>query len=117
MFTAGSKILLTGPGAITGGNGTALYTLFPGGMGFTMASVYGPSDNAIAFLDTNGLIGNTTEHQALYHSIASWMYTTASAYETSQQNNNPAPGVPDGGVSFVLTAGLVALCACRARKA
>lgn len=110
QFTAGSKVLLTAPGAISGGNGAKLYTAFNGGLGQTMAAVYGPKSNAIAFLDTNGLIGNRTEHLDFYASVSSWLYTTASAHDAAQNQppTTPPAKVPDSSVAGALCLALFA---------
>lgn len=96
QFTPNMQILLTAPGAIAGGNGTPLFTVNANGVGGHMAALYGPFDNAIAFLDTNafGMPSNLT----LYHEISSWLFDTASAYEEARQaGTNPGGGsaVPD----------------------
>lgn len=96
ILPANTQIALSAPGAITGGNGDALFTTNFNGFGRTMAARYGPQDNAIAFLDTNAFGGNL--NPALYAGISSWMFETASAYElTKQPVGNPGGGnaVPD----------------------
>lgn len=102
---------LSGPGAITGGNGTSLFTLFPGGGGQTVAAVYGPKSNAIAFLDTNAL-GNSNNSD-LFGGLSSWLFTTASAYEQAKRSpstggTGPAP-VPDAGSVLSLPLALALL--------
>jgi hypothetical protein len=59
-----------------------------------MAALYGPLDNAIAFLDTNAFSGTT--NPALYAAVGSWLFETASAYELAEQTagnpgGNPVP--------------------------
>ena len=93
-FASTPTVLLTAPGAITGGNGTPLFVR--GNNVQTMAALYGPLDNAIAFLDTNAFGGTT--NPALYGAIGSWLFETASAYELAKQTaGNPGSGntVPD----------------------
>lgn len=96
-FTPNTQILLTAPGGIAGGNGTDLFTKWSGGLDGAMAALYGPLDNAIAFLDTNAFGG--TSNTALYHGLSSWLYDTASDYEAAKLSpGNPGSGntVPDG---------------------
>ena len=93
-FASTPSVLLTAPGAIAGGNGTPLFVR--GGTTQKMAALYGPLDNAIAFLDTNAFSGTT--NPALYGAIGSWLFETASAYELAKQTaGNPGSGntVPD----------------------
>lgn len=93
-FASTPSVLLTAPGAIAGGNGTPLFVR--GGTTQKMAALYGPLDNAIAFLDTNAFSGTT--NPALYAAVGSWLFETASAYEQAKQTaGNPPAGhaVPD----------------------
>ncbi len=93
QFTPGDKILLSAPGAITGGHGKKLFTLFPGGGGPTMASLYGPDDNAIAFLDVNAFSNSFANNLGFFNDVGSWLFETASAYELSKQPVvTPPPG-------------------------
>jgi hypothetical protein len=90
LVPEGTQIALSLPGAIFGGHGEALFTVFAGGLGRRMAARYGPADNAIAFLDTNAFAGSL--NPGLYTGISSWLFTTATAYEQSRLN----PGNPGG---------------------
>jgi hypothetical protein len=93
QFTPNTQILLSAPGAITGGHGTPLFTTSYNGFGRHMAAVYGPLDNAIAFLDTNAFgYGN---NQGFYAGVSSWLFATASAYEEAQVDNGAPNAVPD----------------------
>ncbi|RXK54786.1 hypothetical protein ESB00_02495 [Oleiharenicola lentus] len=85
QFASAGQVLLSAPGAIAGGNGKKLYTVFGNGGGRAMSALYGPEDNAIAFLDTSALSGNTASHLAFYSGLSSWLFETASAYELSKQ--------------------------------
>jgi hypothetical protein len=93
QFTPGDKVLLSAPGAITGGHGKKLFTLFPGGGGPTMASLYGPDDNAIV----NAFSNSFTNNLGFFNDVGSWLFETASAYELSKQpvvtppSGNPVP--------------------------
>ncbi len=93
QFAPNTQILLTAPGAITGGHGTPLFTTSYNGFGRHMAAVYGPLDNAIAFLDTNAFgYGN---NQGFYAGVSSWLFATASAYEEALVDNGAPNSVPD----------------------
>jgi hypothetical protein len=90
LLPANAQIQLSAPGAIGGGNGTALFTSSSNGVGRQMAARYGPADNAIAFLDTNAFGGNL--NPGLYTGISSWLFTTATAYEQSRlAGGSPVP--------------------------
>jgi hypothetical protein len=115
QFTPNTQILLTAPGAINGGNGTPLFTTSYGGFGRHMAALYGPYDNAIAFLDTNAFgYGSNT---GFYTGVSSWLFTAANAYDEARLSaGNPGTdpsAVPDTGAAIALIApamlGLAAL--------
>lgn len=98
FIAANTQIALNAPGAISGGNGTALFTVFANGQGRSMASIYGPADNVIAFLDTNAFSGGN--NQDLYTGISAWLHATGSDYEEAQN----ASAVPDAGFTVWLLA-------------
>lgn len=114
QFAPNSQIGLAAPGAIGGGNGTALFTAFSGGGGRRMAALYGPNQNAIAFLDSNAFGLTTAGQQQFYAGVSNWLYTVASAHDVAE-NTPPTAPVPDSGVTLALGGVLLVLVAQRRR--
>lgn len=97
------------PGKIVGSNGNALYTQ---GL-LTMASVYGPYDNAIAFLDTTPF-GNVDlrRYETIGLGVGAWLFEKASDYEALRATPpDSGNNVPEGGVTSGLIAAVAALIA------
>jgi hypothetical protein len=118
QFAPNTQIALSAPGGITGGNGKKLFTSFDNGGGRSMANLYGPQDNVIAFLDTNAFSG--ASNLALYSGLSSWMFETASGYEETRQGpGNPGGNtVPEAGsAAWLLLPMMVGLAALRRRVA
>lgn len=89
-FAQSGQLSLGAPGAISGG-GDPLYGL----QTYTMAARFGPQNNAIAFLDTYPLSGAHGSHFEFHQDVASWLFTTGSAYEASKLQTPPPSTVPD----------------------
>lgn len=112
QFTAGgfNGIAVSNPGAISGGTGIPIYV----GVN-PLAEMYGPSNNAIAFMDTLALSDSNSNQSFFYGNLASWLYVTGSAYETSQANSNGGGGssVPDSGAGLAFVGTLLVMGAIR----
>jgi hypothetical protein len=115
QFTAGgfNGIAVSNPGGISGGTGIPIYM----GAVNPLAEMYGPSNNAIAFMDTLALSNSNSNQSFFYGNLASWLYVTGSAYETSQANNGGGgSSVPDSGAGLALAGTVLMMGAVRASR-
>lgn len=107
----GTISYLSNPGRIVGGNSTPVYDLY----GRVMAGLYGPNNNAFAFLDSTPFANRA--YDTIYTGVATWIYSTATEYEASLNSPPSVPAVPDTGVTGVLALTLVALAGLRRSRA
>lgn len=78
---ADNRIHLSSTGTITGGNGTTVYATH---LDEPMAALYGPNNNALAFLDSGVFSGSPAalgENQRFFANLAQWMHDTATIPE------------------------------------
>ncbi len=76
LHITGDTVQLNSPGTISGSNGRNVYRLHTNQI---LAKLYGPSENALAFLDTNAFGSSLVGNVQFYGRFANWFHDQAVA--------------------------------------